>query len=110
MTDMVERVARAMLKASNPRVDPDALTPAPRGQAGLIPKWAMYEHLAKAAIKAMREPNDAMLDCGVAFALQASVAGFGGWSKYVAAKHRAMIDVAVNATPQDTPASTNKGE
>ena len=54
-SDEVERVARAMLAASRPNADPDELTPAPRGSFGLIPKWQLYDHLARAAIAAMRD-------------------------------------------------------
>ena len=50
---LVERVARAMQAVSRPDVDPDKLTPGPRGSVGLMPVWALYEHMAKAALTAI---------------------------------------------------------
>lgn len=50
---LVERVARAMQAVSRPDVDPDKLTPGPRGSVGLMPVWALYEHMAKAALSAI---------------------------------------------------------
>ncbi|MES2173896.1 MAG: hypothetical protein V4523_08100 [Pseudomonadota bacterium] len=58
----VERVARAMQAVSRPTVSPDQLTPGPRGSVGLIPIWKLYEPMAIAAIRAMREPTKVMLD------------------------------------------------
>lgn len=57
MTDdkMIEAVARAMVAASNGTKDPDKLVPAPRGSVGMIPLWRSYEHLAQAALRAVRE-------------------------------------------------------
>lgn len=37
------------------------------------------------------EPSDKMLDAGVAMALQVSVHGEGGWSRYIAALYRQLI-------------------
>lgn len=62
---MVEKVARAMVCNSTGTRDPDKMTPAPRGQAGLVPLWRCYEHLARAAIEAMREPSEAMVFAGL---------------------------------------------
>jgi hypothetical protein len=80
--DIVERVARAISSAASSESLPEL-------------GYKFYMNEARAAIGAMREPSEAMLDCGVAFALQVSVSGMGGWSKYVAEKHRAMIDAAL---------------
>lgn len=54
MSEMVERVARAMCKAR--RRDPDRCRP--EGQ----PQWMKYRREARAAIEAMRKPTDEMLD------------------------------------------------
>ena len=53
--DLVEAVARAMMAASRPNANPDDLTPAPRGTIGFVPKWRLFEHLARAAIAAMAD-------------------------------------------------------
>ena len=51
MTDsMIERVARALLVADRSAITPD-----------------YYQRMARAAIEAMREPTEAMLDAGVNF-------------------------------------------
>jgi len=63
-SEMQERIARAMCAASRPSSNPDDLTPAPRGRLGMIPKWRLYEHLALAAMKAMREIGPAAIDAG----------------------------------------------
>lgn len=55
---------------------------------------------ARAAIEAMREPTPGMVDSGVAFALNVTVSGEGGWTKYITAKHRAMIDAALAEPPK----------
>lgn len=55
--ELVERVARKMLAESRPTVNPDDLTPAPRGRLGLVPKWTLYAPLARAALLALR-PGD----------------------------------------------------
>jgi len=96
MSGMVERVARAL--------DPNCFMRA----ALQVPYYDYRRQVAldgaRAAIEAMREPTDAMVDSGVAFALQASVHGFGGWSNYIAEKHRAMIDAELaNASPSPSP-------
>lgn len=64
--DVVERVARAMMAVSRPNASPDDLTPAPRGQVGLMPKWKLFEHLAQAAIAAMRSTPEIVeaAECG----------------------------------------------
>lgn len=77
MTEMVERVAEAIM--------------ARIGDGGQM----TGRDLALAAIEALREPTTAMLDCGVAFALQVSIGGDYRWTDYVGDKHRAMIDAAL---------------
>lgn len=64
MSEMIERVARAMQAVSRPNVDPDQLTPGPRGMEaiGSFKVWMLYEPMARAAIEAMREPTQAMLE------------------------------------------------
>lgn len=84
--DMTEQVARALCMADGHPEDLQF-----EGQ----PIWASYSDTARVAIKAMREATTAMIDCGVAFALKAGDQGFPGWSKYIAEKHRVMIDAAL---------------
>jgi len=40
------------------------------------------------------EPSAAMIDAGVAMALQISVEGEGGWSKYIEALYKQLISAA----------------
>lgn len=42
-------------------------------------------------VPAPLEPTDAMIDAGVAMALQVSVHGQGGWSKYINGLYKQMI-------------------
>ena len=65
--DLVERVARAMMAASRPNANPDDPTPAPRGTIGFVPKWRLFEHLARAAIAAMPD-RTALVGNGTAVA------------------------------------------
>ncbi|MFL5900929.1 MAG: hypothetical protein ACJ75S_06985 [Solirubrobacterales bacterium] len=53
MEPEIEKIARAMLAVSRPGLNPDDLTPAPRGQLGMMPKWKLFEHLARAAYEVM---------------------------------------------------------
>lgn len=58
MSEMIERVARAMYRSLD--ADPRFV-----GRADLTPEhpgWAEYCHQARAAIEAMREPTDAMIE------------------------------------------------
>jgi len=82
---MVERVARAICENEH-----NLWSETPPDVQGI------YLDLARISIEAMREPTDAMIDAGVAMALQALVHGQGGWSAYIADLHRQMIDAALN--------------
>lgn len=90
MTDMVERVARAIYESRN--------------GAGAIP-WsrrdgahkAPYLSDAHAAIEAMREPTDAMKRIGVDDILNGpGISAYPGWPELVASRHRLMIDAALS--------------
>ena len=96
MTDMVERVARAICVG-----DPDgtyrrlvACDPPLLGRFGVIrsnvetPNWEMYVDKACAAIVAMREPTEKMIDAG--FKEQQIVL-----SKPIEGLWQAMIDAAL---------------
>lgn len=61
MSEMVERVARALCKAFE--VDPDELRII---DATPEPAWRLYAQDAQVAIAAMRAPTKAMLDAGYA--------------------------------------------
>ena len=50
----IEAACRAAVVASNPLVDPDKLTPMPRGQVGLMPLWRSYERVIRPALDAAR--------------------------------------------------------
>ena len=52
MEEAVEAMARAMLGSSRPNAGADDLTPASRGTFGAMPKWRLYEPLARAAVTA----------------------------------------------------------
>lgn len=95
MTSMIEKVARKM--------DPmaakiaDLLISKGMGRSDVLGILPMEK--ARAAIEAMREPTDAMIDSGVAFALNVSISRGYAWSEYVADKHQRMIDAALNEAP-----------
>lgn len=57
--------------------------------------WVAWMGEARAAIKAMHEPSPAMVDSGVAFALNVSLTNTYRWTDYVTHKHMAMIDAAL---------------
>lgn len=52
---------------------------------------------ALAVMRAMREPTPVMLDAGVAYALNVTLSGAGGWSEYIRAKHQHMLDAEIAA-------------
>jgi hypothetical protein len=88
---MIERVARAL----HSRVD-DRLWTDPRVAMLERDEW---RDLARAAIEAMREPTEAMVDRFVSRALCVSVHGDGGWSAYAREQWQAMIDAALVPPP-----------
>jgi len=96
---MIERVARAILKRRYYDCEPDMYVDLDwffwvmENESGDIWSDAMDE--ARVAIAEMREPTVAMIDSGVAFALNVSIGREYNWSAYVADKHRAMIDQAL---------------
>ena len=47
------------------------------------------------------EPTEAMLDAAVAMALQVSVSGQGGWTKYAAGLYAQMLAAAQQAAKED---------
>lgn len=78
MTDIVERVARAIYEARNGDGQP---------YMGIILNWPEYLAQARAAIAAMREPTEEMQAAGAEHVRQVS----GG----MAGIYRAMIDAAL---------------
>jgi hypothetical protein len=68
-----------------------------------------YRGTARAAIEAMREPTTAMIDSGVAFALNVSLGGDYKWSDYVADKHRAMIAAALSSEKEGKGTGASEG-
>lgn len=101
MSDVIEVMARGMCAESRPKADPDALTPGPRGSVGSIPKWALFDPLARAARAALTaagyvvvpvEPTEAMVDAG---ADAVDRTDFHGTQGYTASEAwRAMIKAA----------------
>ena len=94
MSDMIERVARAL--AEREGINWDAI---PVG-GSTARQWRRDERTywldqAAAAIKAMREPSEAMIDRFVSRALCVSISGEGGWSEYARAQWQTMIDAAL---------------
>ena len=51
--EVVERAARLIIADTRPNMDPDALTPCPRGRSGFVPKWTMYEPMTRAALASL---------------------------------------------------------
>lgn len=95
MTDMIERVARAVDIADGEFI---VFYPGDPLEARADSKWS--ETIARAAIMAMREPAEAMIDRFVSRALCVSVHGEGGWSNYGRGQWQTMIDGALNANPK----------
>lgn len=65
--NIIERVARAICRASNggdPVSEDSDLTGLKPGDAGFCPEWVFYRGDAIAAIKEMREPTDKMIEAG----------------------------------------------
>ena len=60
MSEMIERVARALAIADG--MHPEAVS---NGEDA-VPVWTLYVDDARAAIEAMREPTDVMVDAGYA--------------------------------------------
>ena len=93
MTDvpeMIERVARALVSSEGD--DPDALIHTMKGKT---PVWTLGVEQARAALAAIREPTEPML--------QASEREWDGrMSARSAGVWQAMIDAALNPTPQTT--------
>jgi hypothetical protein len=93
MSELIERVARALAAENESRVqgrpiDPDAMMTNGPG-VGLKPKpyWRLYETAARAAIEAMREPTAEMVAAG-----HAAVNWDGDMTP---ARYTAMINVAL---------------
>ncbi len=95
MTDsMVERVARAICAATNIAMEgvtevvldnPDFVIPAHKRTDGkALPRWQLYVPKARAAIAAMREPTEAMID-----------ATGSDWGSQLEDNWQAMIDEAL---------------
>lgn len=55
---------------------------------------AVLQLIAEGYTVAPFEPTHKMLDAGVAMALQVSVSGEGGWSKYIRGLYRQMISAS----------------
>ena len=89
-SEMQERLAKAIYEGRNGRGC------APWGRLPGSHK-APYLADALAAMEAMREPTPGMLDAGVAYALNVTLERAGGWSEYIRAKHRHMLDAEIEA-------------
>lgn len=80
MSEMIERVARAMRDADY--------------RHGVL--WEEYKPLARAAIKAMREPTEAMVEAGInALCDCEAPVPISGRREVVTAIYRAKIDAAL---------------
>lgn len=100
----VERVCRAMIAASRPNADPDALTPCPHGTGGLMPKWRLFEHLAEASIAELRRaapgvfyPQEALLPTEGSDAMSAAATECIGRNGPWLVVWSAMVAAALNA-------------
>ena len=90
-SEMLERMARAIWNIRREEEDRCDMELEDMGRQH--PVWAE----ALAAMRAMREPTPIMLDAGVAYALNVSISGAGGWSAYIRAKHQHMLDAEIAA-------------
>ena len=59
MSEMVERIAKAMFQHANPHLDPDFIL-----AGNTDPDWKIFEWHARVAIAAMREPTEDMIESG----------------------------------------------
>lgn len=91
MSEMIERVAKAIYEEDDPWHKAWPWPDLNESQGSPEP----YRRIAAAAIKAMREPSEAMLDRFVSRALCVSISGEGGWSEYARAQWQTMIDAAL---------------
>ncbi len=94
MSEMSERVARAIAKASGG--DPDKLVYDNDSGMGEIHPWWVWEMaVARAAIEAMREPTGPMLNAG-SDRMEQDYLGDGRYAHRPSDSYRAMIDAALN--------------
>ena len=111
---MIERVARAMhaeedrwrcitggtgmqdvIVRDDDNGEPVEISRHPQGDGDMFFWDTRNRAVAAAAIKAMREPSEAMIDRFVSRALCVSISGEGGWSEYARAQWQTMIDAAL---------------
>lgn len=105
--ELVERVARALCGASQETWRSGRYNIGAGGILDMDQLNNHWLHKAQAAIAAIlhdhvivpKEPSEAMLDRFVSRALNVSVHGDGGWTKYGREQYRAMIEAAPNPLP-----------
>lgn len=90
---MIERVAMAIKRARY--YTPGLWSPKEVEEEISRPLSSIEIGFARAAIEAMREPTEMMIDRFVSRALCVSVHGDGGWSDYGHEQWKAMIDEAL---------------
>jgi len=90
---MVERVEYALAFFISHNNQPD-MSGDPRARLSTLQRRNLSD-AARAAIKAMREPTDAMVKAGVDYALHVTIGGDYKWPDYIRDKHRIMIDAAL---------------
>lgn len=106
MNEMIKYVARAICRVQTPTVDPDVLVewgPSYTGPKGSrvvlpsqqIPAWHLFVHDASAAIQAMREPIEAMIEAGYGFHWGSDQAANEDERENVKNIYQAMIDEAL---------------
>lgn len=87
MVEMIERVARALVRRACPPGG-EAQFPYVSADEWERKNWRDHTDAARAAIEAMREPSDGMIDAGIE-------AREGGGSQYYDV-YQAMIDAALS--------------
>lgn len=95
MTEMIERIARALCRDDG--LDPDSDWTAGKAAYRDLPQemkamWSCYEPKARLAIEAMREPTDAMEQ---AFLRACDLSGACLWKT----AYRTLIDAALEGPP-----------
>jgi len=88
--DIIERAALAAINSDRVAGGLHPLT-----SRGNVPDSEGYVRNVHAILEAIREPSPAMIDRFVSRALQVSVSGEGGWSRYAVGQWQAMIDGAL---------------
>ena len=95
MSNMVERVARAIAADINQHQLDVGFAMEADFNGDLQKDWFLYISTARAAIAAMREPSEAMIEAGVRHRLGTSIGADNYWPDDTCALFEKMIDAVL---------------